>query len=156
MKNFFWSLLILSLPLSAQQYKIAVIGLVHGHAWGHLPRMAKSDVVKLVGISERNPDLVAEAKKVAPDVPVYEDYNKMLDEVKPDIVWTFVENNRHLEIAKACATRKIHVMYEKPLASTYKEAVEIQKLAKKNKIKVLNNYKMDWLGANYTAKKQAN
>src|ERR1700716_2149987 len=132
MKKLLWFSIALSLPLSAQQYKIAVIGLVHGHAWGHLPRMAKSDVVKLVGISEPNPDLIAEAKKVAPGVPVYDDYNKMLDEVKPDIVWTFVENNRHLEIAKACAARKIHVMYEKPLASTHKEAVEIQQLAKKN------------------------
>src|SRR5258708_32180085 len=148
MKKFFWSLLILSLPLSAQQYKIAVIGLVHGHAWGHLPRMVKSDVVKLVGISERNPDLVAEAKKVAPGVPTFDDYNKMLDEVKPDIVWSFVENNRHLEIAKACASRKIHVMYEKPLASTHKEAVEIQQLAKQNNIKGRTNYQMDACAAN--------
>jgi predicted dehydrogenase len=142
-------------PLSAQQYKIAVIGLVHGHAWGHLPEMAKSDAVKLVGIAERNPDLVAEAKKVAPDVPVYDDYNKMLDEVKPDIVWSFVENNRHLEIAKACAPRKIHVMYEKPLAATYKEAEQIRQLANKYNIKVLTNYQMAWWPANYTARAQA-
>src|SRR5882724_2015546 len=155
MKKLWWLSIALSLPLSAQQYKIAVIGLVHGHAWGHLPRMAKSEVVKLVGISEPNPDLIAEAKKVAPGVPVFDNYNKMLDEVKPDIVWTFVENNRHLEIAKACATRKIHVMYEKPLASTYKEAVEIQQITKKYNIKVLTNYQMAWWGANYTAKAQA-
>ena len=63
MKKLLWFSIALSLPLSAQQYKIAVIGLVHGHAWGHLPRMAKSEVVKLVGISEPNPDLIAEAKK---------------------------------------------------------------------------------------------
>src|SRR5260370_39828607 len=117
--------------------------------------MANSDLAKLAGSSERNPDLIEEAKKVAPGVPVYEDYNKMLDEVKPDIVWSFVENNRHLEIAKACASRKIHVMYEKPLASTYKEAVEIQQIAKKSNIKVLTNYQMAWWGANYTAKAQA-
>jgi len=142
-------------PLCAQQYKIAVIGLVHGHAWGHLPEMAKSDVVKLVGISEHNPDLVSEARKVAPDVPIYDDYNKMLDEAKPDIVWAFVENNRHLEIAQACAPRKVNVMYEKPLASTYKEAVQIRQLADKYNIKVMTNYQMAWWPANYTAKEQA-
>ncbi len=43
----------------------------------------------------------------------------MLDEVKPDIVWAFVENNRHLEIAKACATRHINLIFEKPLAANY-------------------------------------
>ncbi len=31
----------------------------------------------------------------------------MLDDTKPDFVWAFVENNRHLEIVKACAGRKI-------------------------------------------------
>jgi predicted dehydrogenase len=154
MKQLLFLLFALLAPLSAQQYKIAVIGLVHGHAWGHLPTMVKSDAVKLVGIAEHNPDLVAEAKKVAPGVPIFDDYIKMLDEVKPDIVWTFVENNRHLEIAKACATRKIHVMYEKPLASTYKDAVQIQQLAAKYNIKVLTNYQMAWWPANYTAKAQ--
>jgi predicted dehydrogenase len=47
----------------------------------------------------------------------------MLDQAKPAIVWAFVENNRHLEIAQACAPRKIHLMVEKPLASVYKDAV---------------------------------
>jgi len=153
--KFFPSFLLLLLTLSAQQYKIAVIGLVHGHAWGHLPRMVKNDAVKLVGISEPNADLIAEAKKIAPDVPTYSDYNKMLDDVKPDIVWSFVENNRHLEIAKACAPRKIHLMYEKPLASTYKDALEIKQLANKYNIKVLTNYQMAWWPANYAAKAQA-
>ncbi|HEV2687954.1 MAG TPA: Gfo/Idh/MocA family oxidoreductase, partial [Bryobacteraceae bacterium] len=154
MKKLLISLFVLLAPLGAEQYKIAVIGLVHGHAWGHLPSMVKSDAVKLVGISERNPDLVAEAKKMAPDVPIFDDYNKMLDEVKPDIVWAFTENNRHLEIAKACAPRKINVMYEKPLASTYKEAEQIRQLAAKYNIRVMTNYQMAWWPANYTARAQ--
>ncbi len=154
MKKILLSLFAFLLPVSAQQYKIAVIGLVHSHVWGHLPRMIKSDAVKLVGIAERNPDLVAEAKKAGADVTYYDDYNKMLDETKPDIVWAFVENNRHLEIVKACAPRKIHVMFEKPLASTYKDAVEIQQLAKKNDIKVMTNYQMAWWPANYVARAQ--
>jgi predicted dehydrogenase len=155
MKPFIISLLAL-VPLCAQQpYKIAVIGLVHGHAWGHLPDMVKGESVKLVGITEKNPDLVAEAKKVAPGVPVYDDYIKMLDEVKPDIVWAFVENNRHAEVAKACAPRKVHMIFEKPLASTYKEAEEIRQLAAKYNIRVLTNYQMAWWPANYTAKAQA-
>jgi len=146
--------LLIGLPLCAQEYKIAVIGLVHGHAWGHLPQMVKSEDVKLVGIAEKNPDLVAEAKKVAPDVPIYDDYNKMLEETKPDIVWAFVENNRHLEIAKACAPRKINLMYEKPLASTRKEAETIRQLANQYHIRVMTNYQMAWWPANYTARAQ--
>jgi predicted dehydrogenase len=109
-----------ALPAMAQTYKIAVIGLVHSHYGGYLPRMAQSQQVKLVGIAETIPDLVAEAKqRGAADVPFFDDYRKMLDQTEPDIVWAFVENNRHLEILKECAPRHINVIYEKPLASTY-------------------------------------
>lgn len=144
----------LVLPLaSAQEYKIAVVGLVHSHVWGHLSHMVKGEGAKLVGVAEKNPELVAEAKKAGvADNLIFDDYSKMLDETKPDIVWAFVENNRHLEIAKACAARKINIMFEKPLASTYKEAVEIRDLAKKSGIQVLTNYQMAWWPSNYAAK----
>lgn len=156
MKRLLPLLFALALPLGAQQYKMAVIGLVHSHVWGHLPAMVKSHDVKLVGIAETIPDLVAEAKKIAgPDVPIYSDYKKMLDEAKPDFVWSFVPNNQHLDIIKACAPRGIHVIFEKPLAATYKEALEVQRLAKQHHIKVMTNYQMAWWPANYTAKAQA-
>jgi predicted dehydrogenase len=146
----------LTLPLAAQQAKIAVIGLVHSHVWGHLGRMAKGDVAKLVGIAEPNAELVAEAKKVVPDtVPFFGDYRKLLAEAKPDIVWAFVENNRHLEIVEACAPRKIQVMFEKPLAATFKDALVVQRLAAKHNIRVMTNYQMAWWPSNYAMKAQA-
>src|SRR3984893_483957 len=144
--------LALTLPLCAQEYKIAVIGLVHSHVWGHLHNMVKGGSAKLVGITEPNQELAAEAKKIAPDARYYGDYKKMLDEQKPDIVWSFVENNGHLDIVRACAPRKIHVMFEKPLASTGKEAEEIRALARQHGIQVMSNYQMAWWPANYTAK----
>jgi len=155
MKGILTLLTVLMLPACAQEYKIAVIGLVHSHVWGHLREMAKGDVAKLVAIAEPNQELVEEAKKSAPDVPYYSDYNKMLEEQKPDIVWAFVENNRHLEIVKACAPRKINVMFEKPLASTFKDAEAIRQLAKQHDIKVMTNYQMAWWPANYVAKQEA-
>ena len=147
---------LLSLPLAAQEYKMAVIGLVHSHVWGHMRTMLDGKQVKLAGIAESNPELVAEAKKRgAAGVDFYDDYKAMLDKTKPAFVWAFVENNRHLEIVQACAPRKIHVIFEKPLASTYKEALAIRDLANKNNIKVMCNYQMAWWPANYTAKAQA-
>jgi predicted dehydrogenase len=155
MKRLVPLLISITLPLAAQEYKMAVIGLVHSHVWGHLPAIAKSKDVKLVGIAETIPDLVAEAKKVAgADVPIYSDFKKMLDEQKPDLIWSFVPNNQHLEIVQACAPRGIHVIFEKPLAATYKEALEVQKLARQHHIKVMTNYQMAWWPANYTAKAQ--
>jgi predicted dehydrogenase len=135
--------------------KIAVIGLVHSHVWGHLGKMIDGKHARLVGVAETNPELVAEVKKRpgGDRVPVYSDYTKLLEEQKPEIVWAFVENNRHLEIAKACAPRKIHLMYEKPLASTLADAREIARLAKQHGIEVLTNYQMAWWASQYTAKR---
>jgi len=92
-------------PAQESETKIAVIGLVHSHVWGHLGRMIEGKHARLVGISETNPELIAEVKKRpgGAAVPIYADYKKLLDEQKPHIVWAFVENNRHLEVARACA-----------------------------------------------------
>jgi len=139
--------------LAADDYKIAVIGLVHSHVWGHLGPMLKGDHAKLVGIAETVPELIEAAKKRgASNVPFFEDYQKMLDETKPDFVWAFVENNRHQEIVQACAPKKIHVIFEKPLAATYAQAVSVRQLARQHGIKVMTNYQMAWWPANYTAK----
>ncbi len=146
---------LLALPMAAQE-KIAVIGLEHSHVWGHLDRMIKGQPAKLVGIAETNPELIAEAKKSgAQDALIFSDYRKMLDETKPDKVWAFVPNNRHLEMVQACAPRKIHVIFEKPLASTYKDALAVRDLARKHGIYVMTNYQMAWSASNYTAKQQA-
>jgi len=146
----------MTLPLCAQDYKIAIIGMVHSHVWGHFQPMLEGKDAKLVGIAETTHELVSEAlKRGAERIPFFNDYKKLLDQKKPDIVWAFVENNRHLEIVEACAPRKINVIFEKPLASTYRDALEIQKLARKHDIKVLVNYQMAWWPANYTAKAEA-
>ncbi len=145
-----------ALPLGAQQIKIAVIGLVHSHVWGHLERMIRQSSPKLVAIAESNPELIAEARKLgAPEELFAPDYRKMLDTAKPDIVWAFVENNRHLEIVEACAPRRIHVMFEKPLAASLRDALVIRELARRHRIQVMTNYQMAWWPSNYAARSAA-
>jgi len=115
--------------------------------------MVDGKTAQLVGVAEPNPELIAEAKKAGVgDNIVFSDYTKMLDQMKPDIVWAFVENNRHLEIAKACAPRHINLIFEKPVASNYEDAKQIRALANKYNIRVMTNYQMAWWPANYVAK----
>jgi predicted dehydrogenase len=156
MRSFLLLLALAAGPAAAQELKIAVVGLVHSHVWGHLSKMVKNDPARLVGVAETEKELVEQARQrgVREDL-IFADYLKMLDQTKPDIVWAFVENNRHLEVAKACAARKIHLMFEKPIASTYKEAVEIQRVSEAAAIKVLVNYQMAWWPSLYAAKAQA-
>ncbi|MBI3208358.1 MAG: Gfo/Idh/MocA family oxidoreductase [Candidatus Solibacter usitatus] len=142
--------------LHAQEPTIAIIGLRHSHVWGHIGKMIEGKPARLVGIAETLPVQIEEAKKRGAAANLfYTDYKKMLDETKPTMVWAFVENNRHLEIIEACAPRKIHVIFEKPLAATHRDAMRIRQLALGSGIHVMTNYQMAWWGANYTAKKTA-
>jgi predicted dehydrogenase len=146
----------MTLPAAAAAQKIAVIGLVHSHVWGHLERMLRQSSPKLVAIAESNPELIAEARKMgAPEELFVSDYRKMLDEARPDIVWAFVENNRHLEIVQACAPRRIHVLFEKPLAATFADAAAIRRLAEQHRIQVMTNYQMAWWPSNHAARREA-
>ena len=135
--------------------RLAIVGLVHSHVWGHLERMADLKEGDLAGIAERNQELVAEARKRAPNAEYFDDYKRMIETKKPHVVWAFVENNRHLEIVEYCAPRKIHVIFEKPLASTYADAIKIRDLARKHGVQVMTNYQMAWWPAQYAAKAQA-
>ncbi|MEZ5400652.1 MAG: Gfo/Idh/MocA family oxidoreductase [Bryobacteraceae bacterium] len=145
---------LLALPAAAE--KIAVIGLLHSHVWGHLPKMIKGDPAMLVGIAETNPELIAEAKKMgAADGLFFSDPVKMLEQTKPDIVWAFNENNQHRKVVEWCAPRKVNVIFEKPLASTYADAVAIRDMARKHSIRIMTNYQMAWWATQYAAKGEA-
>jgi predicted dehydrogenase len=129
--------------------RVAVAGLSHGHVGWIFNRADKKDI-ELVGIYETNPDLVnLFASKYKLDKKIFfSDLNKMLDVVKPEAVSAFGAINEHITIVRACAPRKIHVMVEKPLATTFADAKEIQKLAAQNSIQVLTNYETSWYASN--------
>ncbi|MFD3002368.1 Gfo/Idh/MocA family protein [Pontibacter toksunensis] len=129
--------------------KVAVAGLSHGHVDWIFNRPGKKDIV-LVGIYEPNKELVDRyAKRYKIDQKLFfSDLNKMLDQVKPNAVSAFGATSDHVTVVRACAPRKIHVMVEKPLATTLADAKEIQSLASKNNIHVLTNFETSWYASN--------
>ncbi|KAA0991118.1 Gfo/Idh/MocA family protein [Dyadobacter aurulentus] len=145
---------IMSIQAIAQApVKVAVAGLTHGHVGWIFNRSDKKDI-QLVGIYETNPELVNQfASKYKLDKKLfYSDLNKMLDETKPQAVSAFGAISEHIMVVRACAPRKIHVMVEKPLATTFADAKEIQKLAGQNGIQVLTNFETSWYASNQYVK----
>ncbi|MDX9828604.1 MAG: Gfo/Idh/MocA family oxidoreductase [Spirochaetia bacterium] len=62
---------------------------------------------------------------------VYADYKVMLAELKPDIVTIATESGYHARIAIECLKAGVHVICEKPLALSIKDADEMIATAKK-------------------------
>ena len=76
------------------------------------------DEAEFVGVAESIEGLVEEAKKVQPNAHYASDYRQFVKDQKPQIVWAFVENNRHLEIVEFLAPLGVHVIFEKPLPAS--------------------------------------
>lgn len=132
--------------------RVAVAGTSHGHVPWILGRKNKSDVT-LVGVYEPDQKL---AEKRIKDYNLkselfYTDLKKMLDEVKPQAVVAFGSVYDHAMVVEACAPRGIHVMVEKPLATTLAQAERMEALAKKYKIHLLTNFETSWYASNAKA-----
>ena len=133
-------------PVAAQaRTRLAIVGLDHDHVWGLLNIIANEPDAELVAIADSHPELVEKAKsKVPAGVKFFSDYLPMLEEAKPEAVIVTTANNRHLEILRACAKRKIHFDTEKPMAASGAEAREMERLAREAGIKLMVNYVSAW------------
>ena len=131
-KLIFISLLLSICFVEAQPVRLAVAGISHGHNAWILGR--KNDAaVQLVGIYETNQELIKKmTDKFHLDPALfYSDINKMLDEAKPEGVLGFGTTLQHLSVVEACAPKGVHVMVEKPLATTVADAEKMTALARK-------------------------
>ena len=75
----------------------------------------------------------------------------MLEKAKPQAVAAFTSTAGHLAVVAACASRKIPVMMEKPLATGMEQARAIERAAAEGGIPVLVNYETTWYPANHAA-----
>ncbi len=146
MKYLLGLLLFISASVMAQKpVRLAVAGISHGHNGWILGR--KNDAaVELVGIFEPRKDLREKAmKQFKLDASLfYDDLSKMIDKVNPDGLCAFGATSEHIDAVRVAAPKKVHVMVEKPLATTVKDAEEMVRLAKQNNIHLLTNFETSW------------
>ena len=74
--------------------------------------------------------------KEDPSIKRYTDYKKMIEEVQPQLVGIATESGVHAEIALYCIDHGIHVIIEKPMAMSMKDAEEIIRRSEEKQVKV--------------------
>lgn len=103
--------------------KMAVVG-IGSMGRNHLRVLMDTSDVEVVGISDVNIKATEEvAKKYK--LPIYANYIQLFNEKKPDAVVIVVPTVYHLKIALAAINHGIHVLVEKPIATTTTEAQEM-------------------------------
>ena len=99
--------------------RVAVIGVGsmgrnHARVYWELPN------VELVAVADMN-KATAETIATRYNTKAYTDYNQMLDEQRPDAVTICVPTSCHLQVALDVIRRGIHLLIEKPIASSVDE-----------------------------------
>jgi len=133
--------------------RVALAGLVHGHATGFFEQFQKRTDLQVVGIAEADRELAARYAKsygLAPGI-FYTDLEEMLKATHPQAVLAYTNTYDHRRVVEICARYGVHVMMEKPLAVSLEDARAIEKAARTGKIQVLVNYETTWYRSNQAA-----
>ena len=99
------------------------MGRLHTRVYSQMPQ------VKLVGVYDANPDAAKEAAEQY-DTRPFTDLNELLSQISAVTIAT--PTITHLEMARACLSRKVPCLIEKPLAKNSHEARQIVELSRAN------------------------
>ncbi len=119
----------------------------------HATNLTQMQNVKIVAVC----DVLAErAEKLkadfALDALVFDDYLKMLDDVKPDILHICTPHYLHAEMAVAALERNINVLLEKPVCIDLDQLAALEKAERESKAKICISFQNRYLARNRMAK----
>ncbi len=124
--------------------RVGILGLTHDHIWGNLDELNKLSTGDLVAAADPNQPLLEKIREECGCERLFESYDSMLDEVELDAVYVYGDNKTGAELAVMAAERGLHVMVEKPMASTLEGAVAMVAAAKTSGIKLMINWPFAW------------
>jgi UDP-N-acetylglucosamine 3-dehydrogenase len=111
--------------------KVAVIGCGSISTYRHIPEYAENPHVELVAFCDLKLDR-AEKFTALHGGKAYTDYKVMLKNEKPDVVSVCTPNFLHAECSMDAMRTGAHVLVEKPMATTVKEAQQMIDVARKS------------------------
>lgn len=149
--------------LCAAPLRVAIVGLEHGHVRGFLAggsalvpaggALHRPDI-QVVGIVERNRALFdSYAQRLRLPAGLYfASIGEMAAKAHPDAALVFTSTFDHTAVVEECARHGIHVLMEKPMAVSYRDALAIARAARANRVHVLVDYETSWYASNTAAR----
>lgn len=124
--------------------RVGIIGLVHDHIWDNLPLLQDHPLAEIVAIADPNPELSRRATAETGCDRVYDEFEDMLEAEALDAVYIFQSNRTGAEAAQLALSKGIHVMIEKPMASTLEEADGMLVAARQSQARLMINWPIAW------------
>jgi len=108
----------------------------------HFGMWKEQSNVDLVAVCDTSNENLQMAKKLKPDISIYENAADLLEKEKPDIVSISTWKDTHYEIMKLCIKYNIPaIVCEKPIAEKIEHAHEVVRETKKNGIHLFINHR---------------
>lgn len=125
---------------------VCVIGFGY---WG--PNLCRNFVnapgYNLKSICDNNKINLQKAKKNYPSTSIYLNFNEAINKNKYDLVVLATPTSTHFKIASLVLKKKINILVEKPLCLNLKDHVKLNKIAKKNNVKIFVDFPFIFSGS---------
>jgi predicted dehydrogenase len=120
--------------------RIGILSFAHLHAEAYLSNLRNIAGVEMIGLADSN---IERGQYFADQLSarLFESYEALLRE-KPDAVIVCSENANHRPLVEMAASAGVHVLCEKPLATTLDDARAIVDVCRQNNVKLMTAFPM--------------
>ncbi|MFP3315165.1 MAG: Gfo/Idh/MocA family oxidoreductase, partial [Caldivirga sp.] len=119
--------------------RFAVVSYAHMHAWSYtraIKELEAEGKATLEAIFDNNTDRLRRAQEVFKPRRVYNDFNRLMADGGFDAAVVASENARHITYALPLIKAGVHVIVEKPITTTVRDAVEMVNEADRRGVKL--------------------
>jgi len=139
----------------SKTWRIVGINFDHMHMGDLLRMTAQHPQAEIVGISDENPDRMAEAARKL-DIPadrVFTQYDRCLETARPDLAILCPATAAHADWVEKVAAFDVPILLEKPFAASLKEADRIISAMARSGRTLAINWPLRWYPSHATAKR---
>ena len=128
----------------AGKYSVAIYG-TGKRGKVHAETFHKDERFQVVGICGRDPERLQAAALLAGNPPTYRDAAQMLRERKPDVFCFCTPPSLRLPLVRLGVEHGCRLIaYEKPMATSFREATEITELCRKAGVKTVVSHQIKY------------
>lgn len=122
-----------------EKIKVLVVGCGH-MGTSHAKAYHQMPEFKIVGLVSRKPESRNQLSEMLGGYPTFDDYQKALEETRPDAVAISTYPDTHAPFIETALTAGAHVFVEKPLALTVEESLRLVDMAQTRGKKLVVGY----------------
>ena len=113
------------------------------HAVAFAEELRESKTMKIVTVFDENPRYAERLGEASGGAKVFTDIDKFIDSGFDFVIMTGLPSKKLAEIKKYAAAKK-HILIDKPVSATAKDALEIVNICNKENVKAMVGYNLHW------------